>query len=135
MFVAFVFSPLYLLSRLYFHTLSTSSLYLFYENSLYRTIKKDTSCYILPDASKRSIMPSTSPGSSKTIPHLRRKPKLTNRTKHSGSSLSKRLLAIGYRLENLTHTNTFIHQIWTIWNRPYLFSFAIPLVFSLLFSP
>ena len=97
----------------FFPTLSISSLYLFFESSFSTTHKKDTSWYITPPAANRcsatkSTTPNTSPGSyllnsrtifsSRTIPPPRKKPKQTNRTKHSGSSLNNRQLAIGYWL-------------------------------------
>ena len=89
----FYLFPLDLLSRLYFPTLSTSSLYLFYESSFSITQKKDTSCYLtLPAANKcsatKSTMPNTSLGLSRTIPPLPRRQSKTKRTPPSGSSLS-----------------------------------------------
>ena len=89
----FYLFPLDLLSRLYFPTLSTSSLYLFYESSFSITQKKDTSCYLtLPAAKKCSATKSTtrniSLGSSKTILYLPRRQSKPKRTPPSGSSLS-----------------------------------------------
>ena len=87
----FYLFPLDLLSRLYFPTLSTSSLYLFYESSFSITQKKDTSCYLtLPAAHKcsaiKSTMPNTSPGSSRTIPPLPKKQRTINTTIPSGNN-------------------------------------------------
>ena len=85
----FIFSLVHFIPFYFFPPLSISSLYLFCKISLYCTIKKDTSCDLTLLAAKkcsatRSTTRNTSPGSSKTIPHLRRKQKKSKKIHHSG---------------------------------------------------
>ena len=77
-------------------------------------------------------MPNTSHGSSKTIPHLQRKPKQTNRTKHSGSSLIKRLLAIN--TDDIQRSSVFFYFVFLSFLYFFFFCFSsIHLFFSSLY--
>ena len=67
---------------------------------------------------KLIVLPS-SPGSSKTIPHPRKKPKKINKTRHSGNSLNNRLQE-GYTLLEI-NTDNLISSVFFLLFAPLSF--------------